>query len=292
MGTCGFSLTINNNTAVSNDGSFGSEQMQNFGICSKDEHCDDGDPCTYDTCDITKKMCNYDIDCSHCNKVPISIVINTDQNPYYFSWKLSNDQTNEAILSGGPYQKSYTNYEHVGCLQEGQYIFTAFDSQQDGLTECYGNNTCGYHLSVNDRIEFESDDGNFDEKEHSFDINSISPTSSPSIVPRPPIFQTPSISPPSKSPTSRAKKKKKQTKKSDKKKSKQSKKKKNKKKKKPKTDKKSQKNDSNKKEGDMRKNNPKTSKKNQGNNTENKKVNDSKAKNDKSAKKMIRRRKE
>merc|ERR1712176_714941 len=136
------------------------------------------------------------------------------------------------LVQKGPYQKSYTNYEHVQCLQEGRYIFTAFDSQQDGLTKCYGNNTCGYHISVNDRIAFEGDDGNFEEKEHSFDVGSMLPTPSPSIG-----------SPPSKSPVSHTKKKKKKKnkqKKKGKKKSKKSKKKKNKKKKKLKTDEKKQ----------------------------------------------------
>ena len=175
-GFCGHSLAINDKLVLSNDGSFGSLQSQTFGICTTDSHCDDGNACTQDTCDAFNRVCKFDIDCSRCNKVATTIVVDTDLYPYYFSWELSNTESDTIIASMGPLQKAYTHYEHTECLQEGNYIFKAYDTAQDGLTKCYNNN-CGYHLSVNGITMFEGGDDNFEEKDHAFRVTM--PTSKP-----------------------------------------------------------------------------------------------------------------
>jgi len=190
--SCGNSVTINNHTILSNDGSFTLEQSQAFGICLIDAHCDDGDPCTHDTCDALSRVCRYDLECSKCNKVAATIVTDTDLNPYYFSWILLNKES-VTIASMGPFQKSYTKYEHTECLQEGQYTLTVFDTYQDGLTKCYDNNMCGYYVSVDNIVLFEGGDENLQEKNHIFNIGlstdsqSFPPTSTES-----PIGGTPS----------------------------------------------------------------------------------------------------
>jgi len=185
--SCGNSVTINNHTILSNDGSFTLEQSQAFGICLFDAHCDDGDPCTHDTCDALSRVCRYDLECSKCNKVAATIVTDTDLNPYYFSWILLNKES-VTIASMGPFQKSYTKYEHTECLQEGQYTLTVFDTYQDGLTKCYDNNMCGYYVSVDNIVLFEGGDENLQEKNHTFNIGlstdsqSFPPTSTESPV--------------------------------------------------------------------------------------------------------------
>merc|ERR1711906_23341 len=132
--SCGYSATINNNIIFSSDGSFSSKQSQIFGICTTDSHCDDGDACTKDTCDAVNRVCKFNLDCSKCNKEAATIVVNTDYYPYHFSWELSNAESDAIIASMGPFQKAYTHYEHTECLREGKYIFTAYDTKQDGLT--------------------------------------------------------------------------------------------------------------------------------------------------------------
>jgi len=179
--TCGYSIAVNNSTIISRDGSFSFEQKHTFGVCFTDEQCDDGNPCTNDTCDEAHNFCKFDLICSNCNKKYVTIVTNTDLRPYFFSWKLTSKKTNAEILSQGPYpnQKSYTRYEASDCLSEGQYTFTVFDSEQDGLNDCDDNNICGYYVSIDNVIIIESNDDNFEEKHHSFKI--VQPTNPPSF---------------------------------------------------------------------------------------------------------------
>jgi len=112
-----------------------------------------------------------------CNKIAATIVVDTDLYPIYFSWKLSNTKSDTTIASMGPFQKAYTHYEHTECLEEGKYTFTAYDTMQDGLTDC-DDDSCGYHLSVDGEIVLESNDKNFEMKDHTFLI--MLPTSMPS----------------------------------------------------------------------------------------------------------------
>ena len=150
-----------------------------------------------------------------CNKIAATIVVDTDLYPFYFSWKLSNTKSDITIASMGPFQKAYTHYEHTECLEEGKYIFTAYDTRQDGLTKCYDNNSCGYHLSVDGKIVLESDDVNFEMKDHTFHITL--PTSKPTS-------SQPVKSPRQKKKSNKKKKHKAKKKKSSNKKTKQSKK--------------------------------------------------------------------
>ena len=171
--SCGYSLAINDNTILSNDGSFGLVQSQIFGICTTDSHCDDGNECTEDTCDVANRVCKFELDCSTCDKVAATIVINTDLSPNDVSWKLSNAASDISIASMGPFQKAYTQYEHTECLQGGKYIFTAYDTSQDGLTRCDEKKLiCGYHLIVDDKTVVQSSGINFEQKDHKFSVES------------------------------------------------------------------------------------------------------------------------
>ena len=127
-----------------------------------------------DTCDAVNRVYKFNLDCSKYNKEATTIVVNIDHDPNEFSWELSNTESDAIIASMGPFQKAYTHYEHTECLQEGKYIFTAYDTWQDGLTKCYNSTICGYHLSVNDEILFESDNGNLEIKDHKFKISNKS----------------------------------------------------------------------------------------------------------------------
>ena len=126
----------------------GCEQLDTYSLsCTTDSDCDDGDPCTVDSCSA-EGTCTTSMDCSQCQKdglVTINIV--TDAYPSETTWDIKTGST--AYTSGGPYAEMmlYTTYV---CLSAGSYTFTIHDEIGDGVCCEQGNGS--YNLTLDDTV--------------------------------------------------------------------------------------------------------------------------------------------
>lgn len=69
----------------------------------------------------------------------LKLTIRTDNNPQETTWKVTNTETGEVVLQGGPYENANTMYnETLDIIGDGCYDFTIFDAGGDGLTDGQG----------------------------------------------------------------------------------------------------------------------------------------------------------
>lgn len=61
------------------------------------------------------------------------LAIKTDGNPSQTNWNVINNDTQEQVLEGGPYDLPYTVYTHRACLPNGSYTFNMLDGGEDGV---------------------------------------------------------------------------------------------------------------------------------------------------------------
>lgn len=113
--------------------------------CQSDLTCDDGDPCTRDTCVAETGECAHELeDCSICGKETATIKIMTDEFPEETSWTVTNNQNEQVASSdfGSGGKAMNTLYEQNVCLEGGDYVFTIFDAYGDGMCCDWGE---GYY---------------------------------------------------------------------------------------------------------------------------------------------------
>ena len=61
------------------------------------------------------------------------LAIKTDGNPNQTSWNVIDNNTEEEVLTGGPYDLPWTVYTHRACLPNGSYTFNMVDEGGDGV---------------------------------------------------------------------------------------------------------------------------------------------------------------
>ena len=61
------------------------------------------------------------------------LAIKTDGNPNQTSWNVIDNDTQEEVLKGGPYDLPWTVYTHRACLPNGSYTFNMDDEGGDGV---------------------------------------------------------------------------------------------------------------------------------------------------------------
>ncbi|KAL7472096.1 hypothetical protein ACHAXS_012422 [Conticribra weissflogii] len=61
------------------------------------------------------------------------LTIFTDQWPWETSWDLTDTDTGEIALHGGPYDTPSAIYSHRSCLRKGTFTFTIYDLENDGI---------------------------------------------------------------------------------------------------------------------------------------------------------------
>jgi len=61
------------------------------------------------------------------------LAIKTDGKPSESTWNVIDNDTQEEVLSGGPYEMEWTVYTHRACLPNGHYTFNMFDEGEDGV---------------------------------------------------------------------------------------------------------------------------------------------------------------
>merc|ERR1719203_779521 len=99
--SCGYTISQGDRRIIEGDGSFGNEEHVYFGVCKSNSHCNDGNPCTVDTCH--QNICVFRLDCSKCNKGHVSVHIKTDNASQDTNWVIINLSTRDMIASGGRY---------------------------------------------------------------------------------------------------------------------------------------------------------------------------------------------
>merc|ERR1712207_68571 len=106
--------------------------------------CDDGDPCTADTC--TDGVCSNVFDCSNCGGAVSSVLeLTTDNYPGETEWDIKNSSGDEK-QNGSGYSDANTLYTLNMCLEPDDYTFTITDAYGDGICCSYGSG--GYIIKV------------------------------------------------------------------------------------------------------------------------------------------------
>lgn len=116
--------------------------------CEYDSDCNDDDPCTNDICMIG--YCQQEISCESCGLVSVQFDVNTNKYPSETTWDIIDTSNKRRMMSGGPYDKSSTNYSSTKCLDVGNYALTIYDSFGDGLV-CQNVENSGYSLFLDNK---------------------------------------------------------------------------------------------------------------------------------------------
>jgi len=116
----------------------GCEQLGPYSLsCSNDSDCDDGDPCTVNSCSA-EGACATSINCTQCQKdALVTINIMTDFYPKETTWDIKKGSA--IYASGGPYYAIMMLYTTYTCLAAGSYTFTIYDKDGDGLCSRSGD---------------------------------------------------------------------------------------------------------------------------------------------------------
>ena len=101
--------------------------------CTSDSDYVDDDPCTMDVC--VNNICTNELDCAECG---LSKVIQVDIETYLYpeetSWEILEYDTYKRIMAK---DTTYGNCERLYtknmCVPGGNYIFTIYDSEGDGM---------------------------------------------------------------------------------------------------------------------------------------------------------------
>ena len=100
--------------------------------CTSTVDCDDGDDCTDDTCVASK--CNFELNCASCGlpeKVTVDIL--TDRSPGETTWEITDYYTYEQYMKSSSYGISDHAYSTSKCFGSGSYVFSIYDSSDDGI---------------------------------------------------------------------------------------------------------------------------------------------------------------
>jgi len=155
-----------NDKALRTGGEFEMVEFTPFVICNIDAECNDQNECTEDVCDQEMRACVYNTKpCSECG-VNVSVDVLTDDYPDEISWKILDEDTEQVIMIGGPYNENDTSklFQHSSCLPCDNYIFVAHDEYGDGFEgEGY------YKLKIDDKVMKQSG-SNYSVEEESFRI--------------------------------------------------------------------------------------------------------------------------
>ena len=155
-----------NNKALRTGGEFERAEFIPFVICNIDAECNDQNECTEDVCDQEMRACVYNTKpCSECG-VNVSVDVLTDDYPDEISWKILDEDTEQIIMIGGPYNENDTSklFQHSSCLPYNNYLFVAYDEYGDGFGgEGY------YKLKINDNVMKQSG-SDYSVEEESFRI--------------------------------------------------------------------------------------------------------------------------
>ena len=91
---------------------------------------------------VTNNVAKYTINGAPLNTAKVlKLSIRTDTNPQETTWKVTNLNTGEVVLEGGPYTEANTMYtETLEITGDGCYDFTIYDAGGDGFT---GNGVYG-----------------------------------------------------------------------------------------------------------------------------------------------------
>jgi len=116
--------------------------------CSSDSDCDDGDNCTDDTCVDSK--CNFKLNCASCGlpgKITVDIV--TDRAPDETSWEITDFYTYKQYMKSSSYDTPNHFYSSSKCFGPGSYVFSIYDSSDDGICCLYGQGS--YTVSLGNK---------------------------------------------------------------------------------------------------------------------------------------------
>ena len=64
----------------------------------------------------------------------LKVVIKTDSHPEETTWRVTNTETGDVILEGGPYEEANHKYETaLEIVEDGCYNLTVYDAGGDGI---------------------------------------------------------------------------------------------------------------------------------------------------------------
>merc|ERR1712218_556097 len=100
---------------------------------------------------------------------------------------MGNEDTNDKVLSGGPYGNNQLIQVHE-CVSKGCYEFVIFDSAGDGICCSYGE---GYYTITVDKNVLQESNGTYNSSEHVkfCSIETASPASDAKSQPSKQLFQ-------------------------------------------------------------------------------------------------------
>ena len=161
-GTGDFSLVSIDGDTLAAGGSFGASDVTVFCLGDGLVGCTDSAACNFDaeatmddnSCDYSctgctdPEACNYDADATiddgsciypdpglDCNCTVLTIL--TDNYPGEITWAVT-DFNGDVVWSGGPYSNANSSYVESGCLDNGCYTLTMYDSFGDGICCSFG----------------------------------------------------------------------------------------------------------------------------------------------------------
>ena len=99
----------------------------------------------------------------------LKLTVRTDNNPQETTWTVTNTETGEIVLEGGPYDTPNHNYtETLEITADGCYDFTIYDAGGDGLTDGSGV----YGLKAGGTTLFSGNDFGYSESnEFSYEVS-------------------------------------------------------------------------------------------------------------------------
>ena len=130
----GYYKLLVNDIVIKTGGNFNYWEKTIFSFCLSNDDCDDRDCSTLDFCNLTLNQCVFEktSDCSECGDLVYVDVTTHRMTPEDTSWEIRNLETNQMVLSGGPYAE-WKLYQDAICLAAGLYNFSIFDASGDGL---------------------------------------------------------------------------------------------------------------------------------------------------------------